>query len=268
MKKFYFISFIFTTFFTYGQLSENFDAAATLPVGWTTFIGTNGLGTAQNWATSTTRYYSGTRSAFVRYEDVSGGEAEDWLITPLINLTNYTGASLTFYGGEQYSAVYVTDYSIRVSTTLPTGPSNFTTVVSYTEGDFSDVTTPMLQAGDLKTVDLTAFDGQQIYIAFVMTQDDGDNWFIDNVNVTGTLGNVTFDGEIKTSVFPNPTNGTLNISSNATFEKSVLYDILGKEVKSFGNDTSLDISSVTPGVYILRIFTTEETVLSHRIVKN
>ena len=38
----------------------------------------------------------------------------------------------------------------------------------------------------MKTVSLSAYSGQQIYIAFVMVQNDGDNWFLDTVGVTGT----------------------------------------------------------------------------------
>ncbi|MFN3753502.1 choice-of-anchor J domain-containing protein [Flavobacterium sp.] len=266
MKKIYFLAFILSGFFSYGQLSENFDADAALPAGWTTFIGANGIGSAQNWTTATARSFSPTRSAFVRYEDVNGGLAEDWLITPLVDLTNYTESTLTFYGGQQYTPEYGTEYTIRVSTTLPTGHSNFEIVESYFESDFSTIATPALQPGDLKTVDLSIYDGQQIYIAFVMTQDDGDNWFIDNVNVTGTLSTPSFDNAI-ISFYPNPTNNILNVNSTASIATIEIYGILGNLVKTVANSNQIDLTELANGSYVAKVTSTDGRVKTEKVIK-
>ena len=266
MKKIYLISFILSNFFSYAQLSENFDAAATLPAGWTSFIGTNGLGTAQNWGTSPARSYSPTNSAFVRYENVTGGTAEDWLITPLVDLTNYTESTLTFYGGQQYTDDYATDYSIRVSTTSATDPLTFDVVTPYTEADFSNITTAALQAGDLKTVDLSIYDGQQIYIAFVMIQDDGDNWFVDDVNVTGTLSTTNFDNAT-ISFYPNPTKNILNINSSESIAKIEIYSILGNLIKTATATTQIDLTELSSGSYLAKVTATDGRVKTEKVIK-
>ncbi|MCG2610602.1 hypothetical protein LZZ90_03680 [Flavobacterium sp. SM15] len=48
MKKLYTLALGLIAACSYGQLSENFDAAVALPVGWTSFVGTNGEGTGYN----------------------------------------------------------------------------------------------------------------------------------------------------------------------------------------------------------------------------
>lgn len=253
---------------SFAQLSENFDASTTLPSGWTTFIGANGLGTAQNWQISTVRYSSPGNSAFVRYENVTGGLTQDWLVTPQIDLTNYTGTALTFSGGQQYTSLYSTIYTIRISTTSPTNIGSFTTIATYSEADFSGIVEgPQLLASDLKSVDLAAYDGQQIYVAFVMEQDDDDNWFVDDVNVTGTLSIDEFSAD-KFSIHPNPTNGMLIITSKTALSKIEIFNVLGGRVKTIKNSNKIDISELPAGTYIARITTADGNTQNQKVIKN
>jgi len=58
------------------------------------------------------------------------------------------------------------------------------------------------------------------------------------------------------SVFPNPvSNGKLNIISKHNLPKTIeIYDVLGKQVISTSIlGKSLNISSLSPGIYILKI---------------
>ncbi len=166
------------------------------PSCWASFIGTNGLGTNQNWKTTTTTF-EGTGAAYVQYENVTGGTAEDWLVTPLINLQN--GSAMSFYQRQSYTTAYGSTYSIRVSTSSQTSPATFTTVSSWAESTFSTAYTK-------KTIDLSAYNGQSVYIAFVMTNDDGDDWFVDSLKVYGTCTNPVADfTSSATTACPNTT---------------------------------------------------------------
>lgn len=158
---------------------ELFNSASFPPACWTSFIGTNGLGTLQNWKLSSTAS-EGTGAAYVQYENVSGGTAEDWLVTPMIQLIN--NSVLSFWQRQAYTTVYNSSYSIRVSTTSQTNIASFTTVSTWAEGTFGT-------SYSRKTVDLSAYNGQSVYIAFVMTNDDGDDWYVDSVKVNGTCIN-------------------------------------------------------------------------------
>lgn len=264
MKKIYSLLLIALTSLSYGQFTENFDevTAPELPAGWAVFRGTNGLGVGFDWVTATTRPYSAPNGAFVRYE--VGGLNEDWLVTPLIDLTNYTGASLTFYSGQQYTAAYGTIYEIRISTLSQTTHEDFTTEMTFAESDFTTGIT--FVAGDLKTVDLSTYDGQQIYIAFVMTQNDGDNWFIDNPTVTGTLSAAAFERN-PTIISPNPTNGLITIQSNETIETVNVIGLLGNVVKTYRNSNTIDLSDLQSGSYFLSITGVNGTVSKQKIIK-
>jgi DNA/RNA endonuclease YhcR with UshA esterase domain len=75
-------------------------------------------------------------------------------------------------------------------------------------------------------------------------------------------------GQIK--LFPNPTNGLLNIVSEVKLTAVRITNVLGQEVMNMNNvntQTSLNVSHLTNGVYIIT-FMTEEGVWSEQFVKN
>jgi len=176
------------------------------PACWATFIGTNGLGTANNWTTSTSTY-EGSGAAYVDYENVSGGTAEDWLVTPLITLQN--GSAMSFYQKQYYTTSYGSSYSVRVSTTSQTAPASFTTVSTWDEASFSTSYTK-------KTIDLSAYNGQSVYIALVMTNDDGDDWSVDSLKVYGTCTNPVAAFAASSTSTCTSTAVTLNDGSTGT----------------------------------------------------
>ena len=168
-------------FTAFAQFPESFETTVP-PTGWASFRGANGLGTGFDWTVSTATVFvqDGAQGAFVRYEDVTGGLAEDWLVSPM-HMVTAPNTLLTFYQRQQYTVDYGNTYDIKVSTTSQTDISTFTTVLAQTEANLNITT--MTQ----KSVDLSAYVGQNIYIAFVMTNDDGDNWAIDNVNMESSV---------------------------------------------------------------------------------
>lgn len=175
MKKTIFTLIAFCSFLSFSQthFSENFDSG--LPGTWSSFIGTNGLGTVENWEITSPGLVSDS-CMIVRYEN-AGGVTEDWLVTPQITL-GAANNRLKFYLAQSFSSDYGSSFDVRVSTTSQTVDSTFTTIQTWNEADVSPSSTWLLQL-----VDLSAYNGQSIYIAFVMKQDDGDTWFMDSVVV-------------------------------------------------------------------------------------
>jgi hypothetical protein len=237
MKKLLLGLFTLTSGFFYYQVHFQVSFVSGLPGTWATFIGTNGLGTVENWSTSSNAI--GDSAMFVGYEDVTGGVAEDWLVTPLVTL-GATNNQLNFYMKQEFPGAadeYGTTYEIRVSTTSQTLISSFTSIKTWAESDFSNT----LYA--FQSVDLSAYNGQNIYLAFVMTQDDGDSWFIDSVKV-----------ESPTCVAPTTTNTTsiTNNSGNATWTGNgsnyeILYASTGVPVtSSLVTGTSFTIPGLMP----------------------
>ena len=156
-------------------LSEGFEGAAFPPAGWTSFIGTNGLGTTNNWIQATVPY-TGDYAAANQYENVVGGIAEDWLVTSQIDLSTSSNTELLFYTTQSWTTNYGSTYEVKVSTNSQTTHADFVTVATYNETNFGTTY-------ELKNVDLSAYDGMMVYIAFVHYNDDGDNWIIDDVEV-------------------------------------------------------------------------------------
>jgi len=186
LKTLILVLFTLSLQYAQAQFPEGFEGATFPPAGWASFIGTNGLGTSQDWRITIGDANTGTQSAFVRYEDVIGGLAEDWLVTPQFTPTAVLDGLSIFHRQQYENNEYGTTYTIRVSTTSQTNHADFTIIETMTESDFSGSFTE-------KIIDLSAYNSQPIYVAFVMVQDDGDGWFIDDVSQVGSQPNPCLD---------------------------------------------------------------------------
>jgi gliding motility-associated-like protein len=181
MKKLLLLLLMFTGLNVFGQLSENFDSATlpNLPTGWTQFE--TGTGAVQSWATTNLAAftYGGVgQSALINRENVTTGLAIDWLVTPQVTVP--ANGQLRFYTKTVQTGIQGSLFDIKISTTSQTNPATFTNLVSYDEASL----TTTANVYEEKVLDLTAYPaGTLIYIAFVMTNDNGDRWLVDNVNV-------------------------------------------------------------------------------------
>lgn len=196
MKKITFLALCLIFFTANAQLSEDFESSTMIPVGWASFIGTNGEGTGQDWQINDG---ATNNVAFVNWEAVLT-TAEDWLVTPqfTVDATNYI---LSFDQSDSFATDYGSVYTIRVSTgASQTTHADFTIVDTQTEVD-------VWSGGPLAqhTVDLTAYIGQAIYVAFVMENNDGDRWIIDNVDM---IANATAPDPATT---PTPADGAVDV---------------------------------------------------------
>lgn len=168
----------------YAQFPESFEGVTFPPTGWVSYPGANGAGIVENWERLADVPVTGQACAYMFYENVTPNAiAEDWLVTPQFTVTAEAPA-LQFLQAQQYTDPYGTTYSIKVSTTSQTDHASFTNVLTQTEADLGTYGTVGLTP---KLVDLSAYVGQQIYVAFVMAQDDGDNWFVDDVNMVSLI---------------------------------------------------------------------------------
>ena len=138
------------------NLSEGFESTTFPPDGWAT-VHVSG---SSSWQRSTGYSHSG--SACARRGDVSGGY-NDWLISP--QLAPETGDSLAFFLASEYASEYAgTTLTVEVSTTT-TATSAFTVVATWTSGPSGTFGTEADDDWVRKAVDLSAYDGQYIYVA-------------------------------------------------------------------------------------------------------
>ncbi|UGS23876.1 T9SS type B sorting domain-containing protein [Flavobacterium channae] len=210
MKKLLLFFMSFFTFFAFGQLSEGFEGATFPPTGWV--VTDNGVGTVQSWSRNTLLpnvWTFGTASAMSTREGSVPGLAQDWLITPQVNVplngqVRFFARSVT--NGEQGSV-----YKVMLSTTTQNITDFTVTLGTYTE---LEIINDLMQQ---KFINLDAYANQNVYIAFVheVTNGLGDRWILDKVNVDRQClqpDNLTVSAIGDTSVnlsWSNPTGASL-----------------------------------------------------------
>lgn len=208
------ISALFAFGSAYSQviMSENFDAATTLPAGWMQY-NVDGLTVATNLSS----YNFGTNGWIVRANNQTGsgnmaistswytpaGTANDWLVSPSISIPA-SGTTLVQFDAMGADANFLDGFKVYVSTS------------GNTVGDFGTPELTVAQAGASFTnysVDLTAYAGQTVYVAIQNNSVDKNRLNVDNFLVRQPLA----DDAILTSATLNRyslinTNNTLALS--------------------------------------------------------
>jgi gliding motility-associated-like protein len=189
MKKITFSFFMFILpFLSFAQINEGFEGATFPPVtpgNW--IVLDNGVGTTVNWTETTdlTRVYAGSKAAIIDRENIGAGNtSQDWLISPQITIP--ANGQLKFFTRQTLIGNNGSTYEIRVSTNASqTNQASYTTVQAWTETSLNAT----YNVYEEKSVSLSAYAGQQVYIAFVKVNTQatgtisGDRWLIDEVKV-------------------------------------------------------------------------------------
>lgn len=160
---------------------ESFDSDSETEECWTVF---NTNGDADSWNMNyTTNPYSGDQTAML-YTDGNGGANDDWLISPMLTLTN--NEILSFYYRVN-SSTEPNDFEVLLSTS-GMAPSDFTEVLmanyGYSNTTYAD-----------STIDLSAYSGD-CFIAFHVPAGGLDGWrlYIDQVCVDICIPTPGVDG--------------------------------------------------------------------------
>jgi hypothetical protein len=73
------------------------------------------------------------------------------------------------------------------------------------------------------------------------------------------------------SIFPNPANDVLNVVSDYTINNITLVNYVGQTVNTIpvnSNTYTINVSNYAPGMYFVRLETTEGTVITKRVTIN
>jgi hypothetical protein len=169
-------------------INESFEGSF-LPAGWSSFS----QGNTYQWSQSSDKAHTGTYSAWVRY-GAQGTSQDEWLVLPVLDLTDIEQVYLEWYEDESYWSGYGDHHYIMVSTTSASNPSSFTAVSTMTPANHE--VNGFL--GDPVTVDLSSYAGESaVYVAFKYIGVWADDWFIDDVRVyepdsiDGAITNIT-----------------------------------------------------------------------------
>lgn len=129
----------------------------------------------------------------------SAKTAESWLISPVIDLSQATVATLTFDHTHKFAGTPFENYLTLWITEANTENWKQLTIDKYgTNNDYTFVTS---------TIDLSAYAGKTIKFAFKYVSDTtaAGTWEVKNVKVTATIGGST-GGDGGTTIEPTPSN--------------------------------------------------------------
>lgn len=179
---------------------------------------------------------------------------DDWLITPQSALIENAGSTVSMWVKTFDDTWGLERYAVWVSTT-DVQQASFTKISA---GTYLEAPITWTQV----TYPLDAYVGQQIYVAVQCVTNDAFVFMLDDLEFNIIIGNETpVQSEI--SIFPNPTNGRLNIANVANAEVTI-YNVLGEMVISASNiDNYVDLSDLSAGSYIVKVKDNDRVVSKH-----
>lgn len=222
--------------------------------------------------------FNGTPASFVvvNYNSISGaGTISNWYISPVVSLKD--GDIIRFYTREGGNFNNIPDrLELRISTN---GASSV--IPSTGNSDLGSFTTLVLSVNPtlLAGVYPVTWTQYAYTVTGISTATDckiAFRYYVTNGGPTGSNGNVigldavTVDRPLSTdsffksnfSMFPNPVSDVLNIvnTSNININTAEITDVNGRVVKEVtGEVNQINISTLTSGIYFLKINTDEGT---------
>jgi hypothetical protein len=246
-------------------VTQGFVSTTFPPPGWTAENSSSlwsRVGTFGGFGTS-------TQCAMAAFYSTASGT--DHLETPAVNFSNVMPPIRLYFdlAYAEYSSLYKDSLIVELYTDCPGvsqriyakgGPTLSTTAPSTSSF------TPNNSQWRTDTINLDTLAGKTARsIRFVAKTGYGNNLYLDNVNLTGLNGST---GVVQTltdavlEVFPNPAGNTLNIGLTQLSVPLVtvqLFDVTGREVARQDDWLTgkglirLDVSSVSEGIYLLRV---------------
>jgi len=263
--------------------TESFEGSAIPNADWKVF---NQLPGGNTWVQTTAAGATGTKS--VRIANLSTYDTYiDELISPPINMSAIagTGPVLTFKVAHAQKTSTTTDkLQIYVSTNCGqswTIRRTITDPALSTAGVSSTWTTPTAGQWRMESVPLASYATiSNFYIMFRFTSNGGSNIYIDDINISGTVGiQDELTDALSFNVYPNPIEENTVIGFNLLDKQKVqvqLYDVLGQHVSTIfeGNLSAgeheykiADQTNLTSGIYFVKLTAGDHKFTKKLIVK-
>jgi len=206
-------------------LTQDFTEATFPPSGWTIFDIDTGDPSPSNWVRATDYYSSAPASAKHAYDCTQ--EQEGWLVSPQIAVPADGITTLNFKqrGNWVGDLVY---HGIMISTGSgdPTAGAFVELVVPPNPPEDAWSPTPV-------SIDLSAYAGQTVYVAFKYIGDCADDWWVDDVEVNNlAAGAPISDVAIPAAVLPAAGNlpGLAKFETHRDAGGDTLTDLMAVEI--------------------------------------
>lgn len=264
---------------------EGFVLGAFPPAKWSAFNNDNGT----SWSRVTTAgAYQQTPMQSMKYDFYSNtkiGDVDEMLLPP-VDLSGGASPELTFdrsYAQRNSSSddkleVFVSDNCGQtwqnVYTLSGVGLATATELTtSFIPNDPSQwVTDPAIV--------LTGYNKPNVLVKFVVTNDNGNNLYLDNINLSQSnpvgIAKVESSSQVSFKLYPNPTSGLTTIGVNAAQSgsaKIAVTNAIGQLVfekntnlSVGGNTIDVDLSSLPSGVYSISVDTNKNSSVKKLVV--
>ncbi len=273
------VSYLVASDFQGSPVSEDFALTNFPPVKWAAVNSNSG----PSWTrvTNAGGYNLSTQST--RYDFFNNkviGDMDELFITPM-NLSGTAAPVLSFdYAYAQRDANSNDKLEVMVSNNCGSSWTNVYSSSGYTLA--TALPMPMAYLPDVNdisqwqtvTINLNGYNSASVLVKFVVTNDNGNNLYIDNVNLNqtqpvGLIKETKLSNQV--SIFPNPTSGnaTLKVFSLTSGKsKLILINTMGQIVSSKtidlfsgNNNILIDTKEFSNGIYSVILETATETVV-------
>jgi hypothetical protein len=246
---------------------EAFTPTVDIPAGWSLYNEDKGT---ETWVHSDVGAFGkGAGSMLYRFVSNSTISDVDDLLLPAMDLSTIPSPSLSFdLAHAPYPGGYNDSLEILASTDCGSSWTKIYNKSSATMSTAVETTAefiPDAQEWRTEIVDLTQFFGSSpFFLMFRAINANGNNLYIDNVNISNTPNTTFLDelnpGNLDVQLYPNPAQRITFIEikdQNKDF-KARLFDPLGKEmfpdITKRGDDLQvIDVTSMPTGVYFVKL---------------
>jgi PKD repeat protein len=233
---------------------------------------------SKTFVRTSTSKFAGAFSAFIDNFNNREGDIDE-LISPTFDFTNIDSLSITYkYAYAQRTTSAASSNRLQVFLSIDCGKTwslrsnvfgaNLATIAAQNTAFFP---TQIAQWENVVIPNIGGFaNGTSVRIKFVFTSGDGNNFFIDNIQIKGnsttSINEVNLESNF--SIQPNPNNGLFNLTSkdfNGKVNEVSIYSLIGKEIYrnnfvNSNNKLDVDISNFSNGVYFMQVKTSKGNI--------
>ena len=234
------------------------------------------------------------KSIYLDNASVSSGGNLDIFETPIYDFSNTTNVSLSFwYSYAKKIATQADTFKVQYSLdcggiwTNVLGVPSLNTMAINTGGT---TTTPLvptttqwkqvsIPSGLLTNLNLIKSVKFRFYFRSDAKAGSSNNIYIDEINLTGTVGINELEKSLKLNIYPNPTNSSSNVDFTITGNETIkisLTDIIGRKIEESssllinGKNASYIVNKngvLAKGVYIINIDVNNQRISKKLIIE-
>ncbi len=263
------VSYVVANSYTGTPVAEGFVAGAFPPVKFTSVNSDGAIGWSR--VTSTGGYQASNNAAkYDFFNNTNIGDVDELYLPPIdLNGTSDPDFSFDWSYAQRTST---SDDKLEVFISSDCG-ANWTSIFSasgaalMTSAEVASAYLPS-DVGEWmsETKVLPGFNKSNILVKFVVTNDNGNNLYIDNINLSQSkpvgINKVTADG-VSFNVYPNPSNGLTTVGVNSPMAAKAKVSVLNTigqvvyeqnaELTVGGNLLQMDVKNLPSGIYTISI---------------